>query len=98
MHQIRDELRMKYFDRKHIAKAFNNQISFLYLLFINDFEIHRNIYRILKTFYFISIYLSYEKRRKIINIFTLILNSHDVNLKTIMKIFIDLKKIMLIKY
>ena len=87
MHQIRDELKMQYFEHKHIAKTFNNYTSFSYLLFINDFEIYRNMYRAFKAFYFISIYLFYEKRRKIINVFILILNSYDVNLKTIIKVF-----------
>ena len=87
MHQIRDELKMQYFERKHITKTFNNHIFFSYFLFIDNFEIHRNMYYALKTFYLILIYLSYEKRHKIINIFILILNPHDINLKTIMKIF-----------
>ena len=87
MHQIRDELKMQYFEHKHIAKTFNNYISFSYFLFIDDFEIYRNMYHILKTFYFILICFSYEKRRKIVNVFILILNSHDVNLKTVVKVF-----------
>ena len=78
---------MQYFERDHITKTFNIYISFSYFLFINDFEIYRNMYRALKTFYFISIYLFYEKRRKIVNVFILILNLYDINLKTIVKTF-----------
>ena len=51
---------MKYFKYKYIIKVFNNYI-FLYLLFIDNFEIYCNIYRILKGFYFIPIYFLYKK-------------------------------------
>ena len=78
---------MQYFECKYIAKIFDNYISFSYFLFIDDFGIYRNMYRVLKAFYFILFYFSYEKRRKIVNVFILTLNSHDVNLKTIMKTF-----------
>ena len=45
------------------------------------------MYRALKVFYFISTNLSYEERRKLVNIFTLILKSHDVTLEYIVKFF-----------
>ena len=60
----------------------------LYLLFIDDFEIYKNIYKALKVFYLIFIYLNYEKRKKFVNVFTLILKSYNVKLNNIMKIFI----------
>ena len=78
---------MKYFDRDYIAKVFNNHISFLYLLFINNFNIYQNIYRTLKIFYFILIYLSYKEKRKIINIFILILESYKANFINVIKAF-----------
>ena len=70
---------MKHFDRNYITKVFNNYISFLYLLFINNFNIYRNIYYTLKIFYFILIYLSYKEKYKIINIFILTLKSYKAN-------------------
>ena len=41
MHQIQKEFEIKYFDRKQLAEVFNRfHISFSYLLFIDDFEVH----------------------------------------------------------
>ena len=78
---------MKYFRREYIIKNFNNYTFFSYLLFINNFKIYRNIYRILKGFYFILAYLSYEEWRKIINIFILILSFHGVDIKAVIEAF-----------
>ena len=58
-----------------------------YLLFIDDFEIHRNIYRALKTFYLIPVYLNYQERRKLANVFILLLNSHETKIENIVKVF-----------
>ena len=59
----------------------------LYFLFIDNFDIYRNIYRALKKFYFISTNLNYKERRKFVNIFILILESHDVTFEYIVKVF-----------
>ena len=48
-----------------------------YYYFINNFGIYKNIYRILKIFYLILIYLNYIERKKFINIFILVLKPHD---------------------
>ena len=83
---------MKHFDRNYVTKVFNNHIFFLYLLFINNFNIYRNIYRALKIFYLILIYFSYKERRKIINIFILTLRSYKINLINVIKAFYKLIK------
>ena len=86
--QIRDELKIIYFNREMLVEVFDkSHIFFLYLLFIDDFDVHRNMYRVLKTFYFISTYLFYKKQRKIVNVFTLTLNSHEINFDEMMKFF-----------
>ena len=41
---------MEYFKYKYIVKKFNNSIFFLYFIFINNFKMYRNIYRILNFF------------------------------------------------
>ena len=46
------------------------------------------MYRALKTFYIIFVFLFYEKRRKLANVFTLILNFHEVNLKNVVRAFV----------
>ena len=88
LHLTKDELKVQYFDREHFAKVFNkSHTSLSYLLFIDDFEIHRNMYRVLKIFYLISVCLSYVERRKMTNVFILTLNSHDANVQDVMKVF-----------
>ena len=61
-----------------------------YLLFIDDFDMYRNIYRALKAFYLISTYLTYKKRRKLANVFTLSLRSHRAGLGDVVKAFVKL--------
>ncbi len=62
-------------------------IFLLYLLFINNFNIYRNIYCVLKAFYLILVYLVYKKQQKIINIFTLTLESYRTKLKIVINFF-----------
>ena len=86
LHQTCKELKMKYFKREKLSKVFDkSHVSFSYLFFIDDFEIYRNNYRFLKTFYFTSVDLSYKKRRKLINVFILILKSHEVNFENVIE-------------
>ena len=88
MHQTRKKLKIKHFDKEQLAKAFNRfHISFLYLLFIDDFKIHRNMYRALKAFYFIFACLFYFERRKMINVFILTLKSYETQLKDVVEVF-----------
>ena len=88
LHSTRAELKISHFDRDHVKRFFSQtHLSLLYLLFIDEFEVHRNMYRSLKAFYLIFANLSYEKRRKIVNVFTLTLESHDVALEDVVKIF-----------
>ena len=86
MHQTRDKLKIEYFDKKYVVEIFNkSHIFFSYLLFIDEFEIHRNMYRFLKIFYLISICLLYRERWKIVNTFTLTLKSYDVDMKNVVE-------------
>ena len=82
---------MKYFDREKIQKIFNKfHFSFFYFLFIDDFDVHRNNYRFLKAFYLTLKILFYQKRRKIVNVFTLILESHDIKSDNVIAFIIKL--------
>lgn len=47
----------------------NTLISFPYMLFIDDFGEHRNMYHALKVFYLIPACLSYGEQRKSANVF-----------------------------
>ena len=46
------------------------------------------MYRALKTFYLIFIYLTYKKRRKLVNVFTLSLKSYKTKLSDVVKVFV----------
>ena len=58
-----------------------------YLLFIDDFGVHRNMYRALKAFYLIPACLTYEERRKLANVFTLTLGPHGAGLSDVVEAF-----------
>ena len=93
LHSTRKKLKIIYFERQHFEIFFSiSHTSFFYLLFIDDFDVHRNMYRVLKAFYLISICLIYEYRRKMINVFTLILSFHETKILNVMKAFFKLIK------
>ena len=62
LYQTRNELKMKYYNCERLSKIFN-KFHFLlsYLLFIDDFNVHRNNYRFFKIFYFTFAALSYKE-------------------------------------
>ena len=72
---------------KHVIEATvsNPFVSFPYLLFVDDFGIHRNMYRALKAFYLIPACLSYDERRKLANVFTITLGPHGANLDDVIE-------------
>lgn len=50
-HQTRGELEADFYGRQCMEDSFTrSHISFPYLLFIDDFGVHRNMYRALKAF------------------------------------------------
>ena len=88
LHSIKNELKIEYFDRDWFVETFNKFLLFLfYFLFVNDFEIYKNMYRFLKIFYLIFVNFLYKKRRILINVFIVILNSHDAHFKNVIEIF-----------
>ena len=64
-----------------------SSLYFSYLLFINNFDVYRNIYRTLKAFYLIPVYLKYTKRKKLANIFILSLRPYNINIKDVVEVF-----------
>lgn len=84
LYLTRVELKIIHFDREYIENYFVViRFSFFHLLFIDDFEIHRNMYRVLKNFYFIFVNFQYYERRKIVNIFIVILESYNIAFKNV---------------
>ncbi len=88
LYQTREKLKIDYFNRDYIKRYLISIIFLLYLLFIDNFNIYRNIYQALKIFYLIPEYLFYNKKRKIVNCFVLILEPHKTNIENIVKVFV----------
>ena len=87
-HQIRNEFEINCYDRNYL-KMFctHSHVFFSYILFIDDFDVHRNMYRTLKAFYMISVCLSYKKRRIIANVFILILEFYEIKINDVVEDF-----------
>jgi hypothetical protein len=69
-------------------------LSFLLLVFIDDFELYRNVYHSVSDIYAMSTSLCELERQKSKNVFTLILDSHEAELNDVLECLqIDLKNI-----
>jgi hypothetical protein len=89
MPPIRGDLEVDYYGRESI-EAFAStdellSISLLFILFIDDFGIYRNMYRALKGFYITLAILGYEERRKPSNEFTLTLRPHSISIDDVIR-------------
>jgi hypothetical protein len=82
IHPTWADLEVEYYSRDNI-KAFVSSSNAVqlpspsFILYIDDFGIHRNMYRALKGFYFPSACLDYQEQWKIFNEFTLTLGLHS---------------------
>ena len=48
----KNELEVKMYNKKYLENIFTKEMmSFSFFLFIDDFEVHRNMYKTLKVFY-----------------------------------------------
>lgn len=65
INQIKIKLKIKYFDKNYLIEIFDKSHIFLFcFLFVDNFDIYKNMYKLLKTFYFIFACLSYKKNEK----------------------------------
>ena len=88
IHSIKKKLKIQQYERNYLKKIVTKfHTSFLYLFFINNFEIYRNMYRFLKAFYVISTCFFYVERKKVINVFTFTLKFYKINIKIVVKVF-----------
>ena len=87
----RGELEVAYYGREFLVERFarNRVVSLPFQLFIDDFGVHRNMYRALKAFYWIPANLAYEERRKIANVFTLSLGPHGAAIGDVVEAFAE---------
>jgi len=83
---VRAELEIRALGREVIeamARQANTQRevrSIPYVLYVDDFGIHRNMYRVFKAFYLTPANLSYPDRHKVANTFTFSLSPHGASL------------------
>ncbi len=69
-------------------------LSFSFVIFIDEFELYRNVYHSMSDIYAMSIALCELKRQKSKNAFILILSSYEAKLKNVLDCLqIDLKNI-----
>jgi hypothetical protein len=81
---LRDELELMIFDREFLTSQLNKKIQFCsFVIFVNVFDLYRNMYKFLIEMYALSTTLFHKERQKNINCFVLILNSHEINFKNI---------------
>ena len=86
LNQTRGELEVSHFGRETLeSTALEPFLSFPYLLFVDDFGIHRNMYRALKAFYLIPACLGYDERRKLANVFTVTLGPHGADIDNVIE-------------
>jgi hypothetical protein len=94
---LRDELKILTFDKNFLFSQLLQDIeSCLFVLFVNVFDLYKNMYKSLIEMYAMFAVLFHKKRQKSTNNFVLILKSHKTNFKNIimfiytnMKIFDD---------
>jgi len=87
---LRGELEMEHFGRDQLcafATSDMPRLSLPIILFVDDFGVHRNMYRALKAFYWIPANLPYPERRKLANVFTFSLGPHGADLADIINAF-----------
>jgi hypothetical protein len=81
---LRDELELMTFDREFLTSQLNREIQFCsFVIFVDAFDLYRNMYRFLIEVYALSTTLSHKERQKSINCFVLTLDSHEVNFRNI---------------
>ena len=94
LHPTRGELEVECYGRSNLIEIFTSRqvISLSFMMFIDDFGIHRNMYCALKAFYWIPANLPYKERRKLANIFTLSLGPHGADIEDVVRSFVKLFK------
>ena len=101
---IRDELEIETFERQYFTMIFFHRktnmieivdqfarecVSMSFFMFLNEFELFRNVYRSMMSVYIISTILSYRKRNRRANCLILILRLHEIKLDDVVEAFIE---------
>ncbi len=81
---MRDEFEFLIFDREFLISQLNKEIQFcFFVIFVNAFDLYRNMYKFLIEIYALSTTLFHKEWQKSINCFVFIFDSHEVNFKNI---------------
>ncbi|RDW84612.1 hypothetical protein BP6252_02202 [Coleophoma cylindrospora] len=86
MHPTRGDLEVRHYGRELLERFTQTDVpcmSLPFILFVDDFGVHRNMYRALKGFYITPACLPYHERRKPGNEFTLTLGPHGASMTDI---------------
>ncbi len=87
---LRDELKILTFDKNFLFSQLLQNIKFcFFVLFVNVFDLYKNMYRSLIEMYAMSAVLFHKERQKSTNNFVLTLESHETDFKDII-IFIHI--------
>ena len=101
---IRDELEIEAFERQYLTMIFFHRktnmieivdqfarecVSMSFLMFLNEFEFFRNVYRSMMNVYIISATLNYRERNRRANCLILTLKSHEIKLDDVVEILIE---------
>ena len=80
LHSLRGELEVQCYTRPYLSQlSQRGTIALPFMLFIDDFGVHRNMYKALKGFYLSPATLSYSNRRRLANHYTISLGPHGVS-------------------
>ena len=100
---IRNELEIEAFKRQYFTMTFfyrktnmieiidqfaRECVSMSFFMFLNEFELFRNVYRSMMNVYIISTILSYRKRNRSANCLILTLKSHEIKFDDVVEILI----------
>ena len=90
-HSVRNEFELTTYTRRHFIENFDKKIQkscffFSFLTFIDDFDLYRNMYRILMRMYMIFANFFFKKRIRRFNVLSLILESHESNFADIVAV------------
>ena len=82
---LRDELEILTFEKDFLfSQLFQDIQSCSFVLFVDVFELYRNMYKSLTEVYAMSVVLFSQERQKSTNSFVLILESHETNFRNVM--------------
>ena len=102
---IRNELEIEIFDRQYFTMIFFHRktnmieiidqfarkcVSMSFLMFLDEFELFKNVYRSMMNVYIISTILNYRKRNRRANCLILTLKFHEIKLADVVEILIEI--------